>query len=268
MDLLTKIYGALSNSKLLLLVSDGAPYASKTGIMLKAIFPKMKHVTCIVNFLHRVCEKVRDISPLVNQIVSDFKRLLVKNKTNQKLYTQTTNISISKFPIFTRWGTCINFVIYMETNYQKILEFYNKLETDNKGSYLGDIAKFKEESCINELKVAQHSFIVKYITQLESESLSTEQQINIFFKCLQNISDGNIYSKIEIMLMKNHDLDFFLKFNSTSCNFGDRKYSYVHLTSVAVERSFSSLKFLLDDKRCKMKVETLEKLLFFYYNKF
>jgi hypothetical protein len=47
-----------------LLISDAAPYAMKTGRFLKEIFPKLRHITCLCHMLHRLCEYIRDISPL------------------------------------------------------------------------------------------------------------------------------------------------------------------------------------------------------------
>lgn len=96
--------GDLVYDKLKLLLSDAAPYAIKTGIMLKTLFPKLKHVTCVCHMLHRLAEKIRDISPKTNYIISEFKRLLHKNKENQLLFTENTKLKLPKFPIITRWG--------------------------------------------------------------------------------------------------------------------------------------------------------------------
>ncbi|KAG0442183.1 hypothetical protein DMUE_0472 [Dictyocoela muelleri] len=66
--------GSINYDKLHLIISDAAPYAIKAVNVMKFLFPNMKHVTCIAHMLHRLCEKLRDISPNTNFICSEIKK--------------------------------------------------------------------------------------------------------------------------------------------------------------------------------------------------
>lgn len=45
-------------------------------------------------------------------------------------------------------------------------------------------------------------------------------------------------------------------------------HNYTTLTTSEIERSFSSMKFILNSKRLNITVENLDKNLLIYYNKF
>lgn len=49
----------IQHDNVLLFLSDAAPYMVKSGEVLKSLYSKMIHVTCVVNGLHRVAEEVR-----------------------------------------------------------------------------------------------------------------------------------------------------------------------------------------------------------------
>ncbi|KAG0437748.1 hypothetical protein DMUE_3509 [Dictyocoela muelleri] len=72
--------GEIMFDKLRLILSDGAPYAVKASKTLKLLFQNLKHVTCLAHMIHRLCEKVREISPISNLISSELKKILVKNR--------------------------------------------------------------------------------------------------------------------------------------------------------------------------------------------
>lgn len=267
LDLLTTIYGTLEKAKLTLLLSDAAPYAVKTGKMLKQIFPNLKHVTCIIHLLHRICEKIRDISPKVNELTSNFKKLLIKNHENQSFFKESTNLKMPKFPIITRWGSWLNFSIYLSVNYNKICKFYSYLVEKRGNKYKRDLDLIKSETFISELKlIKKHEIIIQSITKLESDTISTEEQIIIFKEAISVIDEEIIKIKLNCLMEKNPDLHFFIKYDSMRAVENDKKYAYVPLTTAAVERSFSNLKFILDDKRKSLTVENIERMLFLYFN--
>jgi len=75
--LLGSLFGDNSaRQRLLLVLSDAAPYMIKAMKDLKIFYPKIIHVTCIVHGLHRVCEQIRIIFPLANRWVSIIKKVL------------------------------------------------------------------------------------------------------------------------------------------------------------------------------------------------
>ena len=70
-----------------LLLSDGASYAIKTGNMLKTLIPDLKHVVCVCHGLHNLCETLRNDCGNVDTIISFLKRVLIKNKANQRAFS-------------------------------------------------------------------------------------------------------------------------------------------------------------------------------------
>lgn len=111
-DLMSNLYnGTIDFTKLYLILSDAAPYAVKAVTTLKGIFLNLKHVTCLAHMLHRLCKKIRSLSPISNITSSNLKRILVKNKENQIIFKEITSLKLPDFPVITRWGTWLSFMI-------------------------------------------------------------------------------------------------------------------------------------------------------------
>lgn len=53
--------------------SDAAPYMNKAGEVLKSLYLKMIHVTCVVHGLHRVAEELRSQFHGVNKVILSVK---------------------------------------------------------------------------------------------------------------------------------------------------------------------------------------------------
>ncbi|XP_039970749.1 uncharacterized protein LOC120782507 [Bactrocera tryoni] len=65
---------------ILLFLTDAAPYVVKAVTALKIFYPKMTHLTCLIHGLHRVCEKIRESSPKVDQLISSVKKILLRRQ--------------------------------------------------------------------------------------------------------------------------------------------------------------------------------------------
>jgi hypothetical protein len=169
-----------------MIISDQAPYAVKVGKLLKEIIPGLKHVTCICHMLHRLCEEIRGRCGKLNFVVSELKRLLVKNRHNQQIYDIETGLNLPKFPIITRWGMWIKFVCYIAENFN-VIKLFAKAISNSETCLYDFLNLFNDNILIEEIKlVKKYKFIVDTITILESENLSTKDQINLF-KMLKEI---------------------------------------------------------------------------------
>lgn len=259
-------HSKVENIKLLL--SDGAPYALKVGKLLRELIPHLKHVTCLCHAFHNICETIRNDSPNVNKVVSYFKKVLIKNKTNQNIFREITLTAVPKFPVITRWGTWLEFVCILFDKFDDFKKFTAALPDDS---------NMKDEiySCMNskhfddEIKSAyKHRFLISTIFDLEKNSLSTENQIKIVKDSIDKIYELNIYKdRINSVLARNPSYNFFASFDILKCKVQDKIFSHVPLTTVAVERSFSLYKHIFSDKRRSLTPSNLEKLLIIYYNK-
>lgn len=266
-NMLTRIYnGNIQYNKIKLLLSDQAPYAIKVGSMLKTLIPEIKHVTCLCHLLHRVCEEIRKHCPTVNSLISTLKRLLVKNKSNQHIFEDTTKKKLPKFPVITRWGMWIEFGHYVAENYAIIKNFANTLmiESDELKQFFSEN---NEIDLINQLKlVSSHIYIPKAIKKLEGTNLSTEEQIQILMNVKTKLKDARLIDKLQQSSHKNPDLSFFINFCSVKSPKSNINFSFVPLTTVDAERSFSLLKGVLSERRRNLTPISLGLLLGLYFN--
>jgi len=56
----------IRHDDVLLFVSDAAPYMTKAGTAIKALYSKMIHVTCLAHGMHRIAEEIRCHFPKVD----------------------------------------------------------------------------------------------------------------------------------------------------------------------------------------------------------
>lgn len=59
--------------KMLLIVTDAAPYMKAMVRGISVLFPKMLHITCLAHGLQRVAEVIRSKFPVVNSLISSTK---------------------------------------------------------------------------------------------------------------------------------------------------------------------------------------------------
>ena len=114
-------------------------------------------------------------------------------------------------PILIRWGNWLTFTKYIHENYGSILKFL--IEIDD--YYIIDL--FKKEIFKKEILIASnHFFINNVIIDLETDNLSTKEQLekyllvikkvkilNNFYDRMMNIFDKNIYLIHSSMLKMN-----------------------------------------------------------------
>lgn len=102
----------VKRENILLFVTDAAPYMVK-AISLKLLYANMEHVTCLTHALHRVSEKIRKNFPLVDELISNMKKLFLKAPARTLMFkTFAPDIPLPPNPVITRWGTWINASLY------------------------------------------------------------------------------------------------------------------------------------------------------------
>lgn len=117
--------------RLLLIVSDQAPYMIKAISSLKPLVTNLHHITCLAHALNRVCEKIRSENPELNSFISKFKKIIVKSPNRQTKFREETGLKLPPEPVITRWGTWLNAALYYAENYEKIKKFVLKLNEDS-----------------------------------------------------------------------------------------------------------------------------------------
>jgi hypothetical protein len=242
-----------------LLLSDKAPYCLKAGEMLKVVYPRMLHVTCICHGLHNFAETIRSKCTTINNFIKKFKKLLKNNSKNKRLFKSLTNLKIPKFPILTRWGTWLECSKWIYLNVSKMQSFLNHSIAYNLKQLYDNPAFDLEFIYIHELLK-----LPEIIKQLESSSLSIYQQIDLLKSARVLTTDPLLLERFDNILATNPDLEFFTNFSGVKSS--SKYYVYAPLTTCWVERSFSAMKYILGDRR-NMSVETLKQQLSLYFNK-
>jgi hypothetical protein len=102
---------------------------------------------------------------------------------------------------------------------------------------------------------------------LESPFLDLEHQLIIIKYISRNLNNDVLKSKWNLLISKNPDINFSWIYNFITAFEEDKVYKNVPLTTVDVERSFSALKHILDDKITNLAVKNLEALLALFCKK-
>jgi hypothetical protein len=65
----------VKRDRILLFVTDAAPYMLKAGKGLKMLYPRIIHVTCPAHGLHRVAEEIQGNYPDADSLISKVKKI-------------------------------------------------------------------------------------------------------------------------------------------------------------------------------------------------
>jgi hypothetical protein len=285
-DSLVKFYnGSAFSDKVLLLVTDAAPYMTCAGTRMTAFYPNMIHVTCVAHGIHRICEKVRECFPEVNSLISCARKIFLKCPARIEKYKEKMNCPLPPEVVVTRWGTWINAAVFFANIFQEFTELISELNDDS-----AQLKKCKELIADAPTLPTDLAFIKSYvaflpecITKLETHGLSLNSQIEIIEEVSAKIGairgrKGRILQeKCAQVFGKNSGYTTLRKLNTAfveglPCTEISRNpkilsaYLYAPLVSVDVERSFSEYKFVLSDRRQSFAQENLEKHLFIMHN--
>lgn len=277
-------------NKVLLLVTDAAPYMMKVGKNLDSVFKNMTHVTCAAHGLNRVAEKVRSLFPSVNTLISSVKKVFLKCPRRINVFkNMLPKIPLPPQPTIIRWGTWLQAANYYAKYFDDIRRVMNTFSASdgiavkkakaalNKSNIQGDL-KFIAEN----LNIIQES-----IRKLQSPYLSLDFDVRIVKKVQSSLSKiyldekGKIiYNKFKNVFNKNSGYDTMEKINmlqkgeevilqpknrrSTVDHF--MKFCYAPTTSTEIEKSFSHLKWIYQPRRRRLTPENVEQILVVYFN--
>lgn len=253
---------------LLMMCTDSAAYMLAAGKILKKTFRNLKHFTCLAHALHRVAEEIRNENNSVNLLISNMKKILLKSPKRKQLFNAKTGLPLPPECVITRWGTWLTTAFYYADNLEKILGFVKILNSKEAKSILLVKKILKNTSLKTDLKVIKqtYDFLPEVIEKLESCHISVVESLLILDQVRLNVSwlaPETIKNKLENVIDRIPDYDF-IRDRSEKSDLNDA-YKFATLTSVEVERSFSSYKWILDMKRSRLTVENMEKLMIIYY---
>lgn len=114
--------GGVHYDRVLLFVTDAAPYMVKAGKALReALLPKMVHVTCIVHAIHRVCEVIRKSYPHTDKLIATVKSIFLKAPRRVQLFKERLpDLPLPPEPVLTRWGTWLKAAHYYSQHLEQV----------------------------------------------------------------------------------------------------------------------------------------------------
>ncbi len=255
----------IERGKVNLLISDSAAYMCKAGKLLKEMYPKLLHVTCIAHLLHNCAIRIKSAYPEVDRLIASIKSSVVKNRTRAAHFDA---VGVPPTPVVTRWGSWIDAALYYAKNLPEVKEIVNSWTRE------GIIVKQAQNS-INEKDVArQLTEINSYYSDIPwiigkiGGSTSTLKDAQA---ALEEIMDKfgkdplNIRSYIEKRLKAN---DFRVILEVSREDLAPSLYAKLQCcqpTSAAVERSFSMLKCFLRKNR-NFSDNNISSYMKLYYN--
>ena len=94
------------------MLTDAAPYMKSAANTSCEIYPKLIHLTCLAHEVHKCAEMVANLYPIVNDLVSNGKKIIVKSNERRNLFKnqEFSEITLPPEPVRTRWGQWINSV--------------------------------------------------------------------------------------------------------------------------------------------------------------
>jgi hypothetical protein len=139
----------IERDRMLLFLTDAAPYMIKSATALRALYTKMIHVICAAHGLHRVAEKVRGYFKSVDKVIASVKKTFRKAPNRIQLFkSEAPEISLPPEPIITRWGTWITASNYYCDNLNIIRSVFEKLNNDDAVS-IKEAKKYINKNCID-----------------------------------------------------------------------------------------------------------------------
>jgi len=108
-----------------LLLSDVARYMVAAGNVLKSLYPKLFHVTCVAHLMHNCAMEVKSHFHDVDQLIASIKAATVKNKSRQAMFAA---IGYPPQPIVTRWGSWLNVALYYARNLPEVKSIVESFE--------------------------------------------------------------------------------------------------------------------------------------------
>ena len=276
----------LEHDKVLLFTTDGAAYMKSAGNTLKAIFPKMLHVTCATHALHRIAEEVRIMFPNVDKLVANGKKIFLKSASRATVFRETApGIPLPPQPILTRWGSWIRGAIYYAENFEAFSSVVDNLDPREASSIhiVQELTRSKPPDADLAYIRTNFASLPPAIERLEKQGRPLVDSLAVFNDTLQDLRKisgdrgDKIRSKIDSVLRRNPDLKVLERISGLingSSDENDLQYTpmelssmkFAPITSVDVERSFSRLKHTLNDRRQSLTFENLKHLLIVHCN--
>ncbi len=86
-----------------LFLKDGAPNMTSAGMILKAVYPVIKDITCILHFLDLISNKIFNRTPHYNSFIFMIQSIFSHSPKRRKILILITNSKLPNFGVDTGW---------------------------------------------------------------------------------------------------------------------------------------------------------------------
>lgn len=254
--------------KVLMFVSDAAPYMALAGDVLSAYFPKMVHVTCLAHGLHRVAEKVRSLYANADFAIANGKLAFTKAPRRVALFNlRAPDLQLPPEPIITRWGSWIKAAIYYSLNFPEVRDIINELVPDADVVHRAQEA-FGQPGLHEEFQTIATNFecLIHAIEQLESKNITLHtaiERLRTVSERVRNNPEVPEIVKMKMVNVLNNNVGYRSMTIVDECIQSNvwqempeqwtleemKCATYAMITSVDTERSFSRYKKILQSDR-------------------
>jgi uncharacterized protein YoxC len=273
--------------RVLLLVTDAAPYMKLAGKTLCETYPNLTHVTCVCHGLHNVCEFLVTRFKEVNRLISCGKKIFKKAPNRINLYKEMyNNLPLPPEPVITRWGSWLRSVEYYAKHFTEFSNVVKMLDSEDSAFIEETKELIKCQRLKNDITFIHSNFncLAKAITQLEKSNLSLNESLNILDSVKNKLQSSagesakeilnkfnNVFNKnkglkrieaINDILNGKNDVNLDLDLNPEAI----ASFKFCPTTSCDTERDFSKFKFILNDRRFKFEEKNLKYYLIIHCN--
>jgi len=263
----------------------------KATVALKILYPKLICVTCVAHALHLVAEEVRSLYPSVDKVISETKKIFNKSPARVLKYKEMfPELPLPPKPIITRWGTWLEAASFYAKHFEQVKQVVDSLDPKDAASIGKMQSLYSDPKTMMDLAVVEtnYTFLPGHITKLEdsklalNEAIGIAEEVTLQLSATKCVSADVIKTRLKTILQRNEGYQMMkLILKAQSGEISDvtslpqltpsqiASLKYAPLTTCSVERSFSSHKHLLTDRRQRLTPGNLEMLLVCkcYYNK-
>ena len=273
--------------KFLVLITDAVNYMKKAGRALKLIYPNLIHITCVAHGLHNLAQYLMKSYKDVNRLVVCGKKIFLKAPNRVEIFKEVLpNTPLPPEPVPTRWGSWLRGVRYFAQHYELFCQVIKKLKPYD-SAFIEEIQELIEKPNLkNELTFIFANFdcLQEAITKLNSNNLSLSESLSILQSVCDQLESNtspaieDIRIKMREIFAKNDGLKCLKSINQILEGKTDVElklslnpaeivsFKWCPLTDCDIERSFSSYKFIISDKRQLFEEENLKHYLIIYCN--
>ena len=274
--------GQMHHDRVLLFVTDAAPYMKKAARTLGGLFPKMCHSTCVAHGLHRVAEHVRALFPKVDLLIASMKKIFLKAPARSAAFQSALNIPLPPSPVITRWGSWVEAAVYYANHFEVLNAFVAGLDAEEAMSIATAQGVFKEPSLESDLAAITSAFgtLPLIIMELESSdkplvesvtiisdfrrsvaALSSEHFEGVRRKCWNVFEQNHGFQRLILIAQFLHGDTSMEAAKAVEGYSADdiSRFKHAPVVSVEVERSFSMYKAFFRDNRRAFEFENMKK---------